>query len=179
MNKKEAVNLLRKYAPNKHVFRIVLDHSKAVQKLAVSIAKKANADVEFVKTASLLHDIGRFRFPPGPESIKHGIAGGKILRKEGFPELARVAERHLGAGILKKEIIEKKLPLPKKDYVPRTIEEKIISYADNLVYGKTIKTSEWAVKRFRNEIGRECAQRTQKLNEEIKSLINKNKKQRK
>ena len=60
MNEKEAISLLRKYAPNERVFNIVLDHSNAVKKFAVSIAKLVDADVEFVKIASLIHDIGRF-----------------------------------------------------------------------------------------------------------------------
>ena len=179
MNEKEAIQLLRKYAPSEHVFKIVLNHSKAVQKFAVSIAKMVNADVEFVKVASMIHDIGRFDCPPGPLSVKHGIIGAKILRKEGYPKLARVCERHLGGGLPKEQIIKENLPIPKRDFMPKTIEEKIITYADNLISGNIVKSPEWTVERFRKEINKACARRIEKLNEEIKNLINKNKKTRK
>ena len=54
----------------------------------------------------------------------------KILEKEGFPKHAFVCERHLGVGITKKEIEKRGLPLPKRDMVPVSVEEKIISFAD-------------------------------------------------
>ena len=54
--------------------------------------------------------------------IKHGPIGGELLRVEGFPRHARVAERHTGTGL--------------PGYEPETLEEQIICYADKF-YSKS------------------------------------------
>ena len=41
-----------------------------------------------------------------------------------------MCERHIGVGLTVKEIVDKHLPLPRRDMVPVTIEEQIICYAD-------------------------------------------------
>ena len=183
MDKKQCIELLKKYAPNEESFKKVLDHSKAVQRAALRIAEDIIAngrhvDINFIITASLLHDIGRFQCPPGTkESIKHGIIGAGILRKEGLDErYALVCERHIGSGITKEDIQEQKLDLPLKDYMPESIEEKIITYADNLIFeGENDTwdregTIEQAIERYRKEVGEKLAQRTKKLHEEIERL---------
>lgn len=172
ITEKEAMSLLKKYAKNKREFNIILKHSKAVQKVALRIAKKIKGvDIEFIKTASLLHDIGRFECPPGKWSFKHGIIGAEILRKEGLKKHALVAERHLGAGISKKDIIEQKLSLPLKDYLPKTKEEKIITHADNLIENNKEASIEKIIERFRKELGEKVAKKIKKLAEEIDGMM--------
>lgn len=106
----------------------VIRHCKAVRKVAVRIAKKAHANIELVEAGALLHDIGRSK----TQGIMHGVEGAKIARTLGLPEsLINIIERHLGAGIPMDEAIE--LGLPPKDYLPVTIEEKIVAHADNLI----------------------------------------------
>lgn len=169
ITEKQAIELLKKYSTNEKSFKKILAHSKAVQKVALEIAKKIhNINIEFIKIASLLHDIGRFKCPPGKNSIKHGIIGAKILRKEKLPEYAKVAERHLGAGITKENIKRKRLNLPLKDYIPLTKEEKIIAHADNLVFGSKVGTLKMVINRFKKELGREYTERVKKLAKEIK-----------
>jgi uncharacterized protein (TIGR00295 family) len=179
MDEKESIQLLRKYATSDEAFDKVLAHSKAVQKLALEIAeriKKNNVavDVDFVRVASLLHDIGRFIHPPGQDSIKHGVAGADILRKEGLDDrYVHVCERHLGAGISKEEVVSQGLPLPPKDYLPTTVEERIIAYADNITWSEKKIHSEQAVKRFAEELGAAVGERVKKLHEEIERLMGK------
>ena len=169
LTEKKALELLKRYSSKS--FRKILAHSKAVQKVALRIAGKIpEADSEFIKIASLLHDIGRFRCPPGKNSIRHGIIGAKILRKEGLERYARVAERHLGVGITKEDIKRQKLDLPLKDYVPISKEEKIIAHADNLVFGEKIGNLKMVIERFRKELGEEYAGRIKKLDKEIKAM---------
>mgnify|MGYP003859395659 CR=1 FL=1 len=67
-------------------------------------------DLKFLNTASLLHDVGRFQYPPWKESVKHGVAGARVLLKENLPRHANVAQNHLGSGITKQVIKNKKLP---------------------------------------------------------------------
>jgi len=118
-------------------FKILVNHSKAVAEKALKIAEKFDVDREFIYEAAMLHDIGIFmtntpkldchgKFP----YICHGYLGREILEKEGFPEHALVCERHTGVGIKREEIIKNKLPLPQRDMVPLSMEEKIIAFAD-------------------------------------------------
>lgn len=172
ISEKEAIRLLKKYSTTKNDFNKVLRHSKAVQKVALNIGKKVkNIDLDFIKTASLLHDIGRFECrPESKDSIKHGIIGRDILMKEGLPEYALIAERHLGAGISKEDILEQGLELPLKDYIPTSKEERIIAHADNLVsYDKMIGVEE-AVERFSKELGKKYGKRVKKLAEDVEGM---------
>jgi uncharacterized protein (TIGR00295 family) len=106
----------------------VINHCKAVRKVAVRIAKKAHANIQLVEAGALLHDIGRSK----TQGIMHGIEGAKIANTLGLPEsIINIIERHLGAGIPKDEAII--LGLPPKDYMPITLEEKIVAHADNLI----------------------------------------------
>ena len=173
-NEENAIRLLEKHSPDKESRDDVLGHSKAVQKAASELAEDVeDCDKEFIKTACLVHDIGRFNMPPkkGSEAIKHGIEGAKILKEEGWPEkFQRVCENHIGIGIRKQDIEEQNLPLPLKDYIPETKEEKIIAYADNLVKGNKIVGEEYVVERFRKELGEEFGKRVEKFHEEIHEL---------
>lgn len=132
--------LLRRYiADNAELDRILILHSRAVRDLALHIAleKKLSVDLDFVAEAAMLHDIGVVQCDAlgiycfGKEQyIKHGILGATILRSEGLPRHALVAERHTGSGIAAAEVISQSLPLPVADYIPVSLEEKLICYAD-------------------------------------------------
>lgn len=168
ITEKDAIDLLRKYSDSEESFRKVLNHVKAVQRAALRIgAQVKDIDMYKIRIGSLLHDIGRFDCPPGKDNVKHGLAGGRILRKEGLEDLALIAERHLGAGITKEDIIKQRLPLPKKDFLPITKEEKIIAHADNLIFGDKEKSFEDVVKRYREELGEKYVERVKKLKKEI------------
>jgi len=182
MDEKKAIDLLRKYSKDEKIFGLVYVHSKKVQEIALRIARKAKKnypklDINFIKTASLLHDIGRFDCPPDKGSIRHGIRGAEILRKEkikkekagneNLEKYARVAERHLGAGISKQDIKKQKLDLPLKDYIPKTKEEKIITHADNLTFGAREGTINEVYERYKKEVGKECVEKIKKINDEI------------
>ncbi len=126
------------YSKNPKLMEILIKHSQAVAEKALKIAKKfPSVDKDFIYSASLLHDIGViFTYIPelNPEGkypyIAHGYLGREILEKEGLPRHALVCERHIGVGITKEEIRRKKLPLPERDMVPLSLEEKIIAFAD-------------------------------------------------
>lgn len=177
MDEKQAIELLKKYATDEERFKKVLAHSKAVQKVALRIAEDIitnghHVDIKFIITASLLHDIGRFKTgKDGKNIIQHGILGAEILRKEGLDEkYALVCERHIGSGINKEDIEEQKLDLPLKDYMPESIEEKIINYADSLIFGDKEGTIEQVLERYRKEVGEKLVEKTKKLHKEIEKL---------
>ena len=133
--------LLKKYYPQSSIaFQYLHSHSIAVAELAVDIALKhpeLNPDIEFIRTAALLHDIGIFMthapkfgcFGDHPY-LAHGYLGRELLEREGYPDHALVCERHVGVGITQEDIMRNNLPLPPRDMVPLTIEEEIVCYAD-------------------------------------------------
>ena len=136
--------------------RLLMVHSRAVADKAQSICDshpELHLDREFVEAAAMLHDIGIIQCDaPGilchgsQPYICHGIMGAKMI--SGLPEssewldaIARVCQRHTGAGITRAEIAEQQLPLPLPDddsepYMPETLEEKLVCYADKF-FSKT------------------------------------------
>jgi len=106
----------------------VINHCKAVRDIAVKIAKNTDADINLVESSALLHDIGRSK----THDLFHAIEGAKIARKLGLSnKIIKIIEKHIGAGLTSEEA--KKLGLPVKDYIPETLEEKIVCHADNLI----------------------------------------------
>ncbi len=150
---------------------ILLTHSECVTHKALQIVDKhpeLKLDRTFIQEAAMLHDIGIVKCDaPGIECfgsepyIKHGIIGADMLRAAGYPKHARVCERHTGAGIALQDIIEQHLPLPHQDFLPETMEEQVICYADKF-YSKThldrVRTPEQALKSI-GRFGKEGAKR--------------------
>ena len=139
--------IINKYYPEDNELRhILLVHSRAVADKALAIADRhpeLSLDRQFIEEAAMLHDIGIVRCnAPGIQCfgaepyICHGRIGADMLRAEGFPRHARVCERHTGTGITRSQIIAQKLPLPEQDFLPETMEEKVICYADKF-FSKT------------------------------------------
>ena len=128
------------YADNEPLRQILLTHSRSVADMALSVASKhpeLKVDEDFLFEAAMLHDIGVFQTDaPGIQCfgsepyIRHGWLGGQLLRSEGLPRHARVAERHTGTGLTREAIIRQTLPLPLEDFSPETTEEQIICFAD-------------------------------------------------
>lgn len=141
MSKLNYFKLIQKYIPaDSKTYPIYITHVTLVTKKALDIARKldlSDEQLQFIEEAGMLHDIGIIKvddeeiFCTGSlPYITHGTEGRKILESEGFEKHALVCERHTGVGIYKEEIIERDLPLPKRDMLAETIEEEIISYAD-------------------------------------------------
>jgi len=128
----------------------VVAHCIVVSQLARSFAERARVvlDRELVQKGGLFHDIGRSR----THGIEHALAGVEIAKKLGCSEqLIHIIERHIGAGITEAEAV--KLGLPQKDYIPLTPEEKIVSYADNLINGVRKMPFPEALDRFKIILG--------------------------
>lgn len=166
ITRKEALRILEEEntPPN------VIEHCKAVAEKAVGIAKKVIAaghavDLQLVETGALLHDIGRSQ----THDITHGYMGGIIMRARGLKEHARICERHIAAGLSKEEA--KRFGLPPKEYIPQTLEEKIIADADNLVAGThPVQIGETIQKLRRDGVPEEAVKRVSELYQEIEAL---------
>lgn len=113
----------------------VIAHCLTVSEHATEIAEKLVAsgkkvDVELVTIGGLLHDLGRCK----SHGIDHAVVGADIAAELGLdPSIIDIIKKHIGAGITKEEA--KELGLPEDDYIPSTLEEKIVAHADNFTSG--------------------------------------------
>ena len=143
----------------------VIKHCMAVRDVAVRIAKKADANLKLVEAGALLHDIGRSK----THGILHAVEGVRIARRIGLPlSILYIIERHLGAGIPKEDAV--KLGLPEKDYIPETLEEKIVAHADNLIQDGRKQRIEDEIKRAKEKGLEQVAQRLIALHKELSDI---------
>ena len=157
--------IIDKYYPEDNgLRRILLIHSQSVAQKALQIVvshPELGIDHDFILAAAMLHDIGIVRTnAPGIECfgtepyIRHGIIGAAMMREEGDEALARICERHTGAGLSLEDIVSQDLPLPHRSFLPETMEEKLICYADkffsksHLEREKTIEQAERSLAKF-------------------------------
>lgn len=127
------------YEEGSALYELLRTHSALVAQKALECADRHGLDIDrrFVWEAAMLHDIGIFRaHAPGilcngtEPYIRHGVIGRELLDSLGLPRHALVCERHTGAGLTVDDIIAQNLPLPHRDMVPISTEERLICYAD-------------------------------------------------
>lgn len=161
MNPLEIIN---KYYPEENELRhIFLIHSRLVASKALEVAAKhpeLGLDERFLWEAAMLHDIGIFLTDaPGIHCtgsspyICHGYLGADLLRAEGFPRHALVCERHTGAGLTLADIVSTNLPLPQREMLPVSMEEKAICFADKF-FSKTHPDREKTPEKARKSLSR-------------------------
>ena len=144
MNPVEIIS--RFYDKNSKAFDILINHSKDVTRKALETAHRVsylNPRIDFIKEAAMLHDIGIYMtYAPdlgctGPHPyICHGYLGRELMESIGLPEHGLVCERHVGVGLSMEDIKRQNLPLPMRDMLPVSLEEKIICFADKF-YSKS------------------------------------------
>ena len=133
--------LIDKYYHDQPELRhILVTHSEQVRDRSlriIALHPEWDVDKQFVEEAAMLHDIGilycnapKIYCTGAHAYIEHGFLGAELLRKEGLERHALVAERHTGSGISLEQVIRENLPIPERDYIPVSLEEKIICYAD-------------------------------------------------
>lgn len=134
------------YPEDNELKKIYNIHAEKVTSLALEMAcrhPELDIDMQFVEEAAMLHDLGIYLtdapriYCYGAEPyLCHGYLGAELLRSLGYERHARVCERHTGTGLTKETIVAKGWGLPVKDFVPETIEEQLICFADKF-YSKT------------------------------------------
>ena len=151
----------------------VIEHCKTVSRFAVKIAKAFHkkgfdVDVHLVEVSGLLHDIGRSK----THTVDHGVVGGEVARSFSLPSpVVRIIERHVGGGVPKEEA--KRLGWPARDYLPQTLEETIVCYADKRVEGLRTVSMDQALKPYVASLGKDhpAISRIKKLHEEIVATV--------
>lgn len=165
-----ALELLKKLKVQYSVRR----HSLNVCEKALEIAnkiRKVKVDIDLIEIGAILHDIGRSK----THGFQHALIGGKILRGRGFPnEIARICETHILGGLDKEDA--KSVGLPNRDYLPETLEEKIVCLADKLMAGRREVSIEerfqiWFSKYGKSKILLKAKKRIENIQKEIQNLI--------
>jgi uncharacterized protein/tRNA (cytidine56-2'-O)-methyltransferase len=143
----------------------VVVHCCTVAAVAEEMMRNIEADKQLVLAGSLLHDIGR----SVDNGIMHAIIGSEMIEKMGFSnELVSVVRKHTGAGLDDADVRE--MGLPPGDYMPKTIEEKIVAHADNLVSDNYVVGHIHAVERLRDKGAYRGAERMEALHWELSKL---------
>jgi uncharacterized protein len=149
----------------------VINHCKAVTTLALETAvilkkKGLKINSKLVEVGALLHDIGRSK----TQAVHHAVIGAEIAEAAGLPDsVISIIKRHVGGGINPREA--EKLGWPKDVYVPITIEEKIVSYADKLIENSKRAPIDRTIEKLFGEQKYVAAERVSKLYDEITGII--------
>ncbi len=164
-----AFDLLKILKVSYHVRR----HSLKVAEKALEIAEKIDdkdIDKDLIEIGGILHDIGRSK----THDFNHGIIGAKILKERGFSKrLSRICETHMLGGLDKEDA--KHVGLPERDYLPLTLEEKIICLADKHISGtKDVSIEQrfekWFSKYGKTQILIKAKERIDTIQKEIENL---------
>ena len=128
LTRKESMSLLADYGQETgwtmHCYAV----AEAAAKVGDVIAKSRPIDCSFLWSAALLHDIGRYITH---DPLLHGVEGYKILSMLGYEKEAYVCASHILFGLNAAD--SSQLGLPSSDFVPRTIEEKLMPLVDYLI----------------------------------------------
>lgn len=163
----DSLEIIRYFYPEETPLRrLLLKHSAQVRDKALAILAQAapELDSRLVAAGAMLHDIGilHCRAPKilcvGTEPyIAHGVIGARMLREYArthgveLEAYARICERHTGSGLTAEEVRRESLPIPARDYLPETPEEKLICLADKF-FSKSSDLREKPLERIRHSM---------------------------
>ena len=165
--REQAIRFLRESGCQTNVIR----HCEAVADLAVEMAENCKAkgldvDLKLVEIGALLHDVGRSR----THSVHHAVKGAEIAESLHLPKsVVSIIKRHVGGGITSSEA--ERLGWPRDIYIPQTLEEKIVSYADKLIEGSRRVPIERTIENFSEMLPSSAVERIRRLHMEIVALI--------
>ena len=144
----------------------VVVHCATVRAVAEVIAAGIpQADMDVVIAGALLHDIGR----SVDHSIMHSYLCAKIAEKKGLPAcLVDIIRKHTGAGLDEQDV--KEMGLPPADYMPVTLEEKIVAHADNMVSDNKVVSHRHSVDKLMFKGAERGALRIEMLHKELSDL---------
>ena len=172
--------LKKYYNEDTDLYKNLVKHSRLVAEKALSFAQKhpeLSLDLDFVQEAAMLHDIGVFQCHAPSIGchgthpyLQHGYRGAALLRSCGYPRHALVCERHTGTGLSKEQILAQNLPLPAADFLPISLEEKLICFADKF-YSKSHPNRELSLDEIRASMARFGKDAVKRLEEMINLFV--------
>ncbi len=162
------------------LYDILVTHSRSVAQKALDIAEmhpEMYLDKQFIYEAAILHDLGIFDtdapeiycFGESPY-ICHGTIGSEILMKKGYNKHALICERHTGTGLSLVEILKNSYPIPPRNMIPETMEEKLVCFADKF-YSKTNLDKEKSIDKIRTGLAKHGNESVVRFNEWCKLFL--------
>jgi len=149
----------------------VICHCLNVADFAVEVAAKLrkrgyNVDLELVEAGAVLHDLGRAK----THGTDHSVVGAQMAQELGLPQsVVDIIKRHVGAGITAEEA--QRMGWPQDVYVPKTLEEKIVCYADKRVDNGKVVPIENEIEKLQRKGLTDGAERVRSLHVEITGLL--------
>jgi len=126
--RRQAIEILTAGGPDAQWHRHCFAVADAALQMGRTLAPCRAVDLEFLWSAALLHDIGR---QVTHDPVLHGVEGYKFLSARGHHEEAFICAAHILFGLRADEA--EQVGLPRRDFVPRTIEAQLVTLADFLM----------------------------------------------
>jgi uncharacterized protein len=152
--------LHERFAPTSKILDRVLGHSVIVRRVAEHLADRVAepVDRELLRVGAMVHDIGVYLLYDrqgnrGPQHyLRHGVLGHDLLADLGFGEtLCRFCSCHIGVGLTRQDVLDQQLPIPAADYLARTVEEALVTYAD-IFHSKSAPSRFVTIEEYRRKL---------------------------
>ena len=128
MTRDKAQGLLAKHGQGAVWTKHCLAVADSASRLGLILDGRQSIDHDFLWAAALLHDIGRCITH---DPIGHGVEGYKLLMSLGHEREAYACASHILFGLEASEAVQ--FGLPARDFIPRTIEERLVTLVDLLL----------------------------------------------
>jgi uncharacterized protein len=128
LSRSNAKEILSKYGGKARWVRHCVAVAGLADYLAPIIRRRHDIDADFLWSAALLHDIGRY---VTHDPVRHGVAGYNLLMELDHPEEAYVCASHVLFGLKADEAAQ--FDLPRKNFEPRKMEEMLVALIDYLI----------------------------------------------
>jgi uncharacterized protein len=135
LSRDESIELLDEYGKGATWVKHCLAVANSASRLGQVIEGRYAIDRDYLWSTALLHDIGRY---VTHDPIMHGVEGYNLLFKLGHEEEAFVCASHILFGLEASEAMQ--FGLPARDFIPRTIEQRIVPLVDLMVEGVQLTT---------------------------------------
>jgi uncharacterized protein len=130
LSRDDSLMLLAEYGKGAPWVKHCLAVADSASMLGRVLESRYSIDQHYLWTGAVLHDIGRC---VTHDPILHGVEGYKLLLKLGHAEEAFVCASHILFGLEASEAVH--LGLPARDFIPRTIEERLVPLVDLMIEG--------------------------------------------
>jgi len=128
LSRDEAMGIMATYGRGEAWTRHCFAVADAAACVGLALSGYRTIDPGFLWSAALLHDIGRY---VTHDPIRHGVAGYDLLTRLGHQPEAHVCASHILFGLEACEAV--RFGLPARDFVPRTVEERLVPLVDFLM----------------------------------------------
>ena len=130
LSRDQSIGLLSEYGRGAAWVKHCLAVAGSASRLGYVLESRYPIDQHYLWSAALLHDIGRC---VTHDPVMHGVEGYNLLLKLGHEEEAFVCASHILFGLEASEAVQ--FGLPAQDFIPHTIEERLVPLVDLMIEG--------------------------------------------